>query len=176
MKYIIREIEFLSKLQNERVVRYMKTWIDNNNSLYIQMEFCSDNLRNILDVKQQVFQRSNGLMNELEYYISCKIFIDILHGVKYLHDHNPPIIHRDLKPANILFDEKGESNGIFFKLCDFGLAKLHDDKTHTRGLIGTRGYSAPELWDGKYDTKADIYSLGMIGEKDLFGSSPETWV
>ena len=173
MKYIIREIEFLSKLQNERVVRYMKTWIDNNNSLYIQMEFCSDNLRNILDVKQQVFQRSNGLMNELEYYISCKIFSDILHGVQYLHDHNPPIMHRDLKPANILFDEKGESNGIFFKLCDFGLAKIYDDKTNTRGLIGSRIYRSPELWDGKYATKPDIYSLGIIGEKDLFGSSLE---
>src|ERR1700751_2722017 len=58
-KYIVREIENLSKLQNERVVRYMKTWIDNNNSLYIQMEFCSDNLRNILDVKHLVFNRQS---------------------------------------------------------------------------------------------------------------------
>ena len=69
-KYIVREIENLSKLQNERVVRYMKTWIDNNNSLYIQMEFCSDNLRNILDVKHLVFNRSSrDHMNHIEYFI-----------------------------------------------------------------------------------------------------------
>ena len=161
IKYISREIQILSEIRSERVVRYMKTWIDNNNSLYIQMEFCSDNLRNILDVKQQVFQRSNGLMNELEYYISCKILIELLQSVQYLHDQD--IIHRDLKPTNILFDEKGK-NGIFFKICDFGLAKLHDGNTHTRGM-GTPRYIAPEVSDSHYDTKSDVYSLSVIGHQ-----------
>ena len=76
------------------------------------------------------------------------------------------IMHRDLKPANILFCD-GKSNGIFFKLCDFGLAKfLNDDKTHTAHL-GTQNYMAPEVFSGKYDKQCDIYSLCIIG-KDLF--------
>ena len=166
VKYIIREIEFLSKLQNERVVRYMKTWIDNNNSLYIQMEFCSDNLKNILKTRELVFKRNDhDHMSNIEYFVSCEIFIEILLAVQYLHDLNPPIIHRDLKPANILFDEQGE-NGVFFKLCDFGLAKLYEGNTQTKQL-GTPKYLAPEVWDGHYDTKADIYSLSVIGH-DIF--------
>ena len=168
VKYIIREIEFLSKLQNERVVRYMKTWIDNNNSLYIQMEFCSHNLKNILNTKHLVFNRNeHDHMSDIEYFISCKIFIEILLAVQYLHDLNPPIIHRDLKPANILFDDQGDNNGVFFKLCDFGLAKLYEGNTQTIGL-GTPKYVAPEVSDGHYDTKTDIYSLSVIGRNDIF--------
>ena len=121
----------------------MKTWIDNNNCLYIQMEFCSDNLKNILNNKHQVFNRDeHGQMGDIEYFVSTKIFEEILQAVHYLHEHNPPIIHRDIKPANILYSEQGE-NGVYFKLCDFGLAKLHEGQTHTN-RVGTIKYMAPE--------------------------------
>ena len=166
VKYIFSEIELLFKLQNERVVRYMKTWIDNNESYYIRMEFCSDNLKNILDTKRLVFNESIESTNELEFYILCKIFIELLKAVQYLHNMIPTIIHLDLKPANILFDEKGE-NGIFFKLCDFGLAKLCVGQTNTIGK-GTQKYMASEVYRGHYDTKADVYSLGIIGLHDIF--------
>ena len=100
-------------------------------------------------------------MNRIEYYICCQIFIELLEAVNYLHQYKPqPIIHRDLKPANILFDDKG-INGIFFKLCDFGLAKFHNDQSHTR-FVGTMKYMSPEVRDGThYGTKSDVYSLGI---------------
>ena len=124
------------------------------------MELCSDNLKNILENKHKAFGRErNNQMTELEYYISCKIFIELLEAINYLHEHTPPIFHRDIKPANILFTEKG--TGIFFKLCDFGLAKLYEGTSNTRGM-GTHKYMAPEVWDGKYDMKADVYSLGVV--------------
>ena len=174
---VSREIKVLSELRSDRVVRYMKTWIDNNNSLYIQMEFCSDNLKNILNTKELVFNRnkhSMDTMSDIQYHISCNIFIEIIEAVYYLHNQTPPIMHRDLKPANILFDEKGENNGVFFKLADFGLAKLYDRDTNTAGQ-GTHRYMAPEVWDGRYGPKADVYSLGIIGQKDIFGFTSEKY-
>ena len=103
------------------------------------MEYYSDDFKNILKQKPSIFRRKEeDQMNDIEFFISCKLFTEIVSAVQYLHDQNPPIIHRDIKPANILYDEKGE-NGIFLKLCDFGLAKLHDNKTHTRG-IGNKIY------------------------------------
>ena len=162
VKYISREIQILKKLNSERVVRYIDTIIDDYNLLYIQMEFCSDNLKNILKYKNIVFNRKmEEEMSELEYYISCKIFMELLEAMDYLHKLTPPIIHRDIKPANILFTEKGMENGIFFKLCDFGLAKLYEKDSNSVGM-GTDKYMAPEVWDGCYETKANIYSLSII--------------
>ena len=191
MKYISREIEILNKLKSERVVQYINTYIDNDNILHIQMELCSNNLKNILGNKHKVFKRDkNEQMTELEYLISFNIFIELVEALNYLHEQSPPIIHRDIKPANILFTERGRKTGIFFKLCDFGLSKLHD-KTNIKRIVeineeirpeielnqtndtlmstsqtrwmGTQKYMAPEVkFSREYNTKADIYSLSIV--------------
>ncbi len=59
-------------------------------------------------------------------------------------------------------------NRRFVKLGDLGLATDHfDENTHTEA-VGTTKFIAPEVYRGrKYDTKADIYSLGNIAQ-DLF--------
>ena len=162
IKYVIREIEAMIKVKGERIVRYMDSCVDHNYNIYIQMEFCSNNLKNILQNRRKVFPRSDSQpMNRIEYYICCQIFIELLEAVDYLHQYKPQIMHRDLKPANILFDDKG-MNGIFFKLCDFGLARMIDEISLTT-LVGC-SYYAPEVKNGKsYDTKSDIFSLGIIG-------------
>jgi serine/threonine protein kinase len=103
-------------------------------------------------------------MTPIEYYISSELFVEILESVNYLHKLNPPIIHRDLKPANILITNG--LNGRFVKIADFGLAKYHtfSDETHTQG-VGTVKYIAPEVLKGRnYNTKADIFSLGVAEE------------
>jgi serine/threonine protein kinase len=72
-----------------------------------------------------------------------------------------------LKPQNILITTG--INGRFTKIADFGLATFHDsnDRTHTANL-GTDKYCAPEVKSGRnYNTKADIYSLGILA-MDLF--------
>ena len=165
IKYVLKEVEALMKVKGERIVRYLNSWIDFNNNVYIQMEFCSNNLKNILQNRRNFFERNRfQSMNRNEYYICCQIFNELLEAVNYLHQYKPqPIIHRDLKPANILFDDRGVFTGIFFKLCDFGLAINQEDMSHTR-YVGTNYYMAPEVRDGRhYDIKSDVYSLARIG-------------
>ncbi|CAG2168208.1 unnamed protein product [Oppiella nova] len=150
MKRILNKVKNLGKVRSEYCVQYYNSWPESKH-LYIQMEFCSQNLRNILEMKPKVFDRQIGeAMDCVEYFISCEIFREILESVQYLHELNPQIIHRDLKPDNILIDGNGR-NGRFVKLCDFGLAKIHDNdincKTndkHTTG-VGTPKYQAPEI-------------------------------
>ncbi len=104
----------------------------------------------------------------LKYYISSEIFNDILEGVNYLHKQNPPIIHRDLCPDNILIKLK-ENNEVVLKIADFGLVTIHKyaEQLHEPALAHVR-YVAPEVDDGgEYDSKAHIYSIGMI-LRDLF--------
>ncbi|CAG2172550.1 unnamed protein product [Oppiella nova] len=167
----IKEIRNLSKVRSKYVVEYYDFWPEGD-YFYIQMELCSDSLKNILQQKPQEFGRQSGEpMNSYEYFISCKIFREILKCVQFLHEFKPQIIHRDLKPDNILID-RNRRNGRFVKLGDFGLATVHDkhihlqtDNKHTSG-VGTQGYMAPEVLLSKtYDHKSDVYSLAIIGEK-----------
>src|SRR5262249_5438783 len=71
------------------------------------------------------------------------------------HAHDQGVIHRDLKPGNVLFARDGTP-----KITDFGLAKRLDgdasDLTHTRAILGTAGYMAPEQAAGqtKHATEA----------------------
>ena len=66
------------------------------------------------------------------------------------------IAHRDIKPENILITDSGD-----LKLIDFGLSKQVKFKK-MKTIVGTPYYIAPEVLDGKYGVKCDIWSLGVI--------------
>ena len=164
----------MAKLNSPFVVKYNHSWIENK-SLFIQMEYCFDNLKNVLTIKPNVFERSeNQAMNSIEYFISCEIFRQITEALNYLHSIKPePLIHRDLKPENILIGMS--DNRRICKLADFGLSKFIEDHSdyHSK-YYGTHGYIAPEVISGSsYDTKADVYSLGMICLKVFDLTDPE---
>jgi serine/threonine protein kinase len=156
----------MAKIRSDYVVHYNHSWIENNEILYIQMELCFNTLEGIVEQKLNDFKRKRfELMNEIEYFISSELFIEILEAVNYLHSLKPQIIHRDLKPTNILITEG--LNGRYVKIADFCLSTIHkfDEQTRTQDL-GTPKYVAPEVARGRtYDTKADIYSLGVITEE-----------
>lgn len=67
------------------------------------------------------------------------------------------IIHRDIKPANIMRDDSGS-----YKLGDFGIARTLEEEFAELTRAGTMSYVAPEVMMGRYDARADIYSLAMV--------------
>ena len=72
------------------------------------------------------------------------------------HCHSLNIAHRDIKPENILVTDDGD-----VKLIDFGLSKQVKNKK-MKTIVGTPYYIAPEVLQGKYGLKCDIWSLGVI--------------
>jgi alpha-tubulin suppressor-like RCC1 family protein len=154
--------------KNEYLVEHFDAWFEesvvSNQSgicLYIEMELCDKTLDDVIkEFNKESHLKTNGTLTTVGYYIASNIFLQILEGVNHLHKKN--LIHRDLKPANILL-KKCDQKGFCVKIADFGLMAIHEfsEQSHTLDK-GTPKYTAPEVINNKkYDTKADIYSLGV---------------
>ncbi len=88
--------------------------------------------------------------------------------------HAVGVVHRDLKPANVIM------NGDDPLVIDFGIAELPDTSPLTRTgiIIGTPGYLAPEIIEGRsYQPPSDVHSwaatVGFAARgKPVYGTGP----
>lgn len=86
------------------------------------------------------------------------LVIELLHGLNYLHSRR--ITHRDLKPSNIMVISRSPMK---MKMTDFGLATHGSQELRTH--CGSLPYLAPEVHQGTYTNKVDIWSVGVIALK-----------
>jgi len=91
------------------------------------------------------------------------ILWNIACALRDIHTNN--MIHRRIEPANILL-KLDENQIIDVLLSDFGLGDAMTETSH---------YAAPEMKNaekGKYTSKVDVWSFGILMHKLLFGKTP----
>ena len=112
--------------------------------------------------------------NGLSHVERLRLFMRVCEAVSYAHRMG--VIHRDLKPANILVAADGQP-----KILDFGVARTVEGAradvtmlTEHGQIVGTLAYMSPEQVEGRadVDTRADVYSLGVILYRLLAGVLP----
>ncbi len=88
------------------------------------------------------------------------------------HAHARGVLHRDIKPANVL---RGGLEHATWKLADFGLARLSDERDGALGGWGTPLYMAPEQARGREVDQGpwtDLYAVGCLAWFMVTGAPP----
>lgn len=152
-----REAEILRTLDHAGIVKIHDSHVSEDGKYFLVMDYIPGrNLEMIVNAK-------GGALTSEEV---VRIAIHCCEVLEYLHTRSEPIIYRDLKPSNLMLTPDGE---IIF--IDFGIARLMPKEAATR--VVTAGYSPPEQYFGRPETRSDIYSLGATMHHLLTGVRPK---
>ena len=168
-----KEINIMSKCDHPNIIKLVEIY-DDNRYIELIMEECVGGT--LFERLLKKMEEEDELFTEEE---SAKIFKQIISAIAYCHSQG--IAHRDLKMENVLFLYKTEDSPV--KIIDFGLSecvKILPNKDSKENIInmnmtssvGTPHYISPEVLQGKYNQKCDIWSAGVILYTMLSGGFP----
>jgi eukaryotic-like serine/threonine-protein kinase len=160
IKRFRREARLLCRLESRYVIRVLDA--DTTPAPYLVVEYFDG-------IPLDKWLSANGPMNA---QMAIDLFCQLCGALAEAQALD--IVHRDLKPASILI--KTNDNAVEARIVDFGLAKcLTSDNTcgsqitSPGEMLGSPPYMSPEHFDGNWDYRSDIYSLGCIMYELLAG-------
>ena len=153
------EIAIMKEVDHPNIVKLREVFFGSR-TVYLVMDLCQGG---------ELFEElTNSHKRGFDEPHAAKIMQDMISSVSYLHHHG--IVHRDLKLENFLFEEKSLDSDL--KLIDFGLSKHFHEHEAMHQVVGSAYYTAPEVLNGTYDHRCDVWSLGVIAYMMLSGSPP----
>ena len=158
----IREAKLACKIRHPNLITVHDAGQNPDSGMYyIVMDYVPNgSVRDLLKREHRLYPRT-----------ALRIITQIAGALTAAYEHH--MVHRDIKPDNIMFASDGSA-----KLADLGIAKSTDEQDTTLTLaptvFGTPSYMSPEqaLDSRKVDSRADIYSLGIVFYEMLAGQRP----
>lgn len=149
LKKVLKEISIMKQLDHPNITKYISGWYDKEKrEVVIISELCPGG--SILNYLRTI--TTSPRLKVIKSWIK-----GILNGLNYLHTEvKPSIIHCDIKCDNVFLDRTCGK----VKIGDLGGCEILFNEYATN-YIGTVEFMSPEVIEGHYTTKADIYSLGM---------------
>ena len=148
---LMREVNLMIQLDHPNIIKLYEVY-ENEKYIYLIMELCTGG-----ELFDRIVENTENGVQFTEKQ-AAEIFKQMMSAINYCHKNG--IVHRDLKPENLLYLNKDENSPI--KVIDFGMSKRFDSKHFMSEKVGTAYYISPEVLQGKYDEKCDIWSAGVI--------------
>ena len=144
--------------KSEYILKYYGSYFSREtNTIWLILEYCAAG--SAVDLMLSM----GRTLSEVEV---ATIMEMVLKGLIYIHKLN--LIHRDIKGANIMLSEDG-----FAKLGDFGIGIQMTDDEYRTSKKGSPHWMSPQVILNKnYDTKTDIWSLGITCLELVEGEPP----
>mmetsp|Transcript_18582 Transcript_18582/g.45657 ORF Transcript_18582/g.45657 Transcript_18582/m.45657 type:complete len:365 (+) Transcript_18582:6-1100(+) len=145
-KRVAREIRILKALCHPNIIRLFEV-VEHPSRKLLMMQYSSGG-----DLCRYV--REHRRLSEQE---SCRLFCQIVEGLRYCHDSG--IVHRDVKLDNLLIDEHKN-----IKIVDFGFSVSFKEGQKLRKACGSPSYAAPEIVARRpySPTGVDVWSSGVV--------------
>ncbi|XP_022252637.1 serine/threonine-protein kinase PAK 3-like [Limulus polyphemus] len=151
---VLNEVIVMRENRHPNLVNFLDSHVVEDN-LWIVMEFLGGGT--LCDII------INTVMRERQIAVVCR---EILQAIAFLHSRG--IIHCDIKSSNVVFGMDGS-----VKLIDFMTCKHIETVKKCLSVMGTVYWMAPEILYGiPYDTKVDIWSLGIVVTEMVSGELP----
>jgi len=153
---IFTEISVMKDKKHPNVVNYFDSYLVDDSQLWVIMEYMQ--FGPLTDIVTTLVLREGQI---------AVIVRETLKAIEFLHSNR--IIHRDIKSDNILLGLDGTVKVIDFGFC----AQLENSNDKRRTFAGSPYWLSPEIITRKaYDSKTDIWSLGILVIEMIEGAPP----